>query len=95
MNKAIRIKLSEDIEQESDSLMLNDDEECYINLSYISQFYFQKAEIHLFLGDSVEGGTPIGLKFNKNSMGEYQRIKREIQEAFGISETSESKEAIA
>ncbi|WP_444893456.1 hypothetical protein ACJJIE_02655 [Microbulbifer sp. TRSA001] len=95
MHKAIRIKLNEDIQEITGSIVFSDDKECFINPSYISHFYFKKLGIIVTLGDSPEGGTPITLEFNENSMGEYQRIKREIKQVFGIAEASEQEESIA
>ena len=93
--KALKIKLNEDITEEHTgpdliSLAINDDGEGYINLSQVSQFAFYSNEIYMVLGPRVESGRPICLQFNENSMGEYHRIKRELQEAFEISEVIDS-----
>lgn len=81
MNKLIKITISEEIREEFGNLVINPDGEGFFNPAFISQLFFTKEYIYFILGPSIETGTPICLRFSENSMDEYHRVRREIEEA--------------
>lgn len=82
MNKAILIKLGNGIEASS-FLRPNQLGEVYLNLASISIFSFDSDEITFKFSEPSE--TPHCISFSKDSLGEYHRIKREIEDFMCIS----------
>lgn len=85
MNKAIKIKVDLDgqkkVELEKGSNWLtSEDGEFYINPAQISSFVFDPNEISIY----INSDDRCCLKFNAGGEGEYQRIRREIKEFFGV-----------
>jgi hypothetical protein len=90
MKKAVLIKLSENVIDSSDALIAMDiDGDVFLNLDHISQFSFGEQVIKFTLaGGELEGCYLI--KFIKDGMGEFHRIKREIEEYMGIAKSEDS-----
>lgn len=82
MNKAILIKLGNGIEATS-FLSPNELGEVYLNLASISIFSFHSDKITFEF--SEPSGSPHCISFSEGSLGEYHRIKREIEDFMCIS----------
>lgn len=81
MKKLLRFKLSDDVKELNHSLFFNKADEGFINPKHISQLTFEKNEINLLLG-AIHDGTHISFEFSKEGMGEYHRMKRELEDIF-------------
>ena len=81
MKKLIRFKLSSDVQEELNGIVSNEDGEGFFNPVHISQLFFEKNEIYFILG-STHSGAHVNFKFSNAGMGEYHRMKRELEEVF-------------
>lgn len=81
MKKLLRYKLTDHVKGARNSLFFNEDGEGFINPIHISQLKIEKNEINLVLGD-IHDGAHISFEFSKEGMGEYHRMKRELEEIF-------------
>ena len=81
MKKLISFKVSSDVREVLKGIVLNKNGEGFFNPLHISQLVFEKNEIYLVLGNSSTGAH-VNFKFSDAGMGEYHRMKRELEEAF-------------
>jgi hypothetical protein len=84
MRKAVKIMLSEYVTDTSDTLhAMNEKNEVYIPLAQLSQFSFGDMDFRfMFAGFNITDCFII--EFTKEGMGEYHRIKREVEEYMGL-----------
>lgn len=84
MKRIIKIILSDNVFDEAGILFAtNESNEVYINLDHITQFSFNDSDFRFVLQGSLEEGCSV-IKFSEDGMGEYHRIKREVEEYMGI-----------
>jgi hypothetical protein len=81
MGNAILIRTGSGVEASS-FLSPNEKGEVYLNLSAVSSFTFYTDTIGFEFHEP--SGEPHSIHFNSNSMGEYQRIKKEIKEIMNV-----------
>ncbi len=88
MKRTVRIKISDSVIGYGGFLYAaNDDGEVYISLRHIEQFSFTKNSFRYVLASNdIDGYAEIS--FTQDGMGEYHRIKREVEEYMGISSPS-------
>jgi hypothetical protein len=90
MKKAVLIKLSENVKDFSDALIAtNEDGEVYLNLDHFCQYSFGEKVIKYALAGGEMNGC-YTIKFLPDGMGEFHRIKREIEEFMGIEKSEDS-----
>lgn len=88
MKKTVKFNLSNDVRDTSYVFdAANESNEVYLNLDQISQFSFSNNKIRFTLSGLELGGCFV-IEFSEDGMGEYHRIKREIEEYMGINEVA-------
>jgi hypothetical protein len=93
MNRTVRVKLSENVKDESGCLFAtNEDNEVYISLRQIEQFSFGKNTFRYVLSSFDIDGCAV-ITFGIDGMGEYHRIKREVESYMGLPPKDSSKKS--
>ena len=82
MRKLIKLNLNDGIVDEFNNMLAisNETAEVYINSDYIQQFSFSNHTVTF-----MQNGSTFRVKFSDKHINEYHRVKREFEEAFGIS----------
>lgn len=81
MKKLIGFKLNSDVQELLNGVVRNENGEGFFNPLHISQLFFETNEIYFTLGNS-NTGAHVNFKFSNAGMGEYHRMKRELEEVF-------------
>ena len=86
MKRVVKIKFSDGVEDASSVFYArNEEDEVYLCLDQVTQFSFGKSHFNFMLaGFDVEGCFCV--YFPPSAMGEFHRIKREVEEYMGIAE---------
>jgi hypothetical protein len=88
MKKSVKFNLSNDVRDTSSVFdAVNESNEVYLNLDQISQFSFSKDKIRFTLSGLELGGCFV-IEFSEDGMGEFHRIKREVEEYMGIKDVA-------
>ncbi len=81
--RVVRVRLSESVQTDGFLCATNEDNDVYINLGQIDQFSFGKNDFKFVLPSfDIDGCST--LTFSEDGMGEYHRIKREVEEYMGM-----------
>jgi hypothetical protein len=84
MRKTVKITLSENVIDVAHALYaMNEKNEVHLSLAHLSQFSFGDNEFRFMLA-WIENDGCFTIEFTKEGMGEYQRIKREVEEYMGL-----------
>jgi hypothetical protein len=85
MKKSVKFRFSESvIDISSVFFAINSENEAILNLDSVSQYSFSKNEFRFVpVGFDIDGCFVV--EFTEEGMGEYNRIKREVNQYMGVS----------